>query len=140
MDVRIAMVADAANVSQEGKLNVLGAFDTCFMTVLPGRFRQSDLVLRLGFNPVEKGTPRRIRIVLVDEDGKEGPALEASLEIPRDTPPNVNAVNLIVPLPILQFERYGDYQLAILIDSDHKADVPLRVVPPIIPAEAQQSD
>jgi hypothetical protein len=91
-------------------------------------------VLRIGFSQAEKGTPRRLRIVLVDEDGQQGPAMEASLEIPRELPPNVNGVNLIVPLPILRFQRYGDHQLSILIDADHKADVPLRVVPPIVPA------
>ena len=51
MQVAFALFADAANLSQEGKLNVLGVFDALQVGSLPAVHPRAHLVVHL------KGTP-----------------------------------------------------------------------------------
>ena len=47
MHVSFALFADAANLSQEGKLNVLGVFDALQIGTLPAVHPRATLVVRL---------------------------------------------------------------------------------------------
>jgi hypothetical protein len=46
MFISFALFADAANISQEGKLNVLGVFDAVHVAALPSVHPRATLVLR----------------------------------------------------------------------------------------------
>ena len=58
MDVDLAVIADAANVSQEGKLNILGVFDTIWARVFPFRHASMVFVLRVRADFTEQGAHR----------------------------------------------------------------------------------
>jgi len=47
MQVQFALFADAANVSQEGKLNILGVFDALHVGQLPSLHPRATFVVRL---------------------------------------------------------------------------------------------
>lgn len=47
MHVQFALFADAANVSQEGKLNILGVFDALHVGQLPAMHPRATFVVRL---------------------------------------------------------------------------------------------
>ena len=47
MHVSFALFADAANLSQEGKLNILGVFDAVQVATMPTVHPRATLVLRL---------------------------------------------------------------------------------------------
>ena len=47
MHVSFALFADAANLSQEGKLNVLGVFDALQVSALPAVHPRAHLVVHL---------------------------------------------------------------------------------------------
>lgn len=47
MHVQFALFADAANVSQEGKLNILGVFDALHVVQLPSLHPRATFVVRL---------------------------------------------------------------------------------------------
>ena len=47
MQVSFALFADAANLSQEGKLNILGVFDAVQVGALPTVHRRASLVVHL---------------------------------------------------------------------------------------------
>ena len=47
MHVAFALFADAANLSQEGKLNILGVFDAVQVATMPTVHPRATLVLRL---------------------------------------------------------------------------------------------
>ena len=47
MHVSFALFADAANLSQEGKLNILGVFDAVQVSTLPAVHPRAHLVVRL---------------------------------------------------------------------------------------------
>ena len=47
MHVTFALFADAANLSQEGKLNILGVFDALHVATLPALHPRATLVVHL---------------------------------------------------------------------------------------------
>lgn len=135
MEISLAIVADAANISQEGKLNILGQFDTIYVRKLPGSHPPVPLVLRVSFTALEKGKERDILVVLLDPDGKQLGEMRGKLQIDAAWPPHVTSVNLIVQVPLLRFETYGAHSLQVLINDDFKAAVPLMVAPPVDPSD-----
>ena len=56
MRVKLALLADSANVSREGKLNLLGIFDAIFARELPTSHPHMHLVLRFEALPADAGS------------------------------------------------------------------------------------
>ena len=56
MHVSFTLFADAANLSQEGKLNVLGVFDAVHVGQFPALHPRATLVIRLKGRPNDAGT------------------------------------------------------------------------------------
>ena len=65
MDVTLAVLADYANVSQDGKLNIMGIFQEVNPSEIPFVLPQMYLVLSLTAGPAEVGLARNIRIPLL---------------------------------------------------------------------------
>ena len=55
MDVTLAVLADHANVSDQGKLNILGIFDRILASNFPAVHPQLHPVLRFSASPAERG-------------------------------------------------------------------------------------
>jgi hypothetical protein len=131
MDVQIAVLCDAAT-DYSGKLNLLGTFDTIVTHQLPAIHPQCSVALRLVFSRIEEG-PHRVRMNLVDEDGR---SIMPSIELPADVrfPPDGNFLsrNFIVNIQQLKFEKAGHYALDLAVDGRHEASIPLqvRLLPP----------
>ena len=70
MDVTLAVLADYANVSQDGKLNIMGIFQEVNPPLLPFTLPQMYLVLSLTAGPAEFNTTRDIRIPRCTATGK----------------------------------------------------------------------
>lgn len=130
MQVTFAVLADYANVSREGKLNVMGIFDRVFTRQLPSRFPPMQLVVRLEAQWAELDAEHQIRVQLADPDG------EAVFDInggftPRGTEPGqAISVNHVIRLADLPVRQTGVHKALIWIDGDLKREVPLRVDEP----------
>jgi hypothetical protein len=126
MNIQIACLCDAAT-DYQGKLNLLGTFDTIFTRHLPAIHPSCAIVMRVVFTPVEAG-PHRIRLNFVDEDGK---AVIQALDLPFDIrlPPEAVSLsrNFIVNLQQIKFERAGSHSIDIAIDGRHEVSIPLSV-------------
>lgn len=129
MDVNLAVLADYANVSQDGKLNIMGIFQEVNAPFLPFPLPQMYLVLSLVASPAEAGSRRDMRVVLVDGDGSEVLSLDANLQVPHNpTRPGSRAIiNEAIGLLGVQFLRGGEHAFSIQIGGDEKASVPLYV-------------
>ena len=68
MNIQVAVLCDAATDS-DGKLNLLGAFDTIYAQTLPAIHPQCSIALRLVFSKMEEGH-KEMKLTFVDEDGK----------------------------------------------------------------------
>ena len=67
MDIQIAVLCDAAT-DNNGKLNLLGTFDTIYTTQLPAQHPHCAIALRTTFSKVEEGK-HVVKMSFVDEDG-----------------------------------------------------------------------
>jgi hypothetical protein len=131
MEVTVAVLADYANVSRDGKLNIMGIFQEVNPPTLPYALPQMYLVLSFSAGPAEFGTTRNIRIVLLHSDGQEILGLEAQMQVPSANRPGSRAyINEALGLAGVTFERPGDYGFSILVGDDEKATVPLHVNEP----------
>ena len=128
MDVSLAVLADAANVSREGKLNILGAFDTIHATKFPTTHPSMQLVIRFVAYPSERLTPRKVTIKLLDADANELLTLSGDAVVPDKTgPDDINMVS-IIGFSNVEFQQAGRYEFSILLNNDVKRTVPLKVV------------
>ncbi len=128
MDVTLAVLADYANVSQDGKLNIMGIFQEINAVSLPIPLPQMYLVASFEAGPAEFDSQKQLRVVLLDNDGNEKLALEGQVQVPRPPRPGSRAyINEAIGLAGVPFDSAGDYAFAILVGGETKATVPLHV-------------
>ena len=138
MDIQVAVLCDAAT-DNNGKLNILGTFDTIFTGQLPAIHPQCSIALRMMFNKVEEGQ-HKVRLNFVDEDGKslmQKPIeQQVDVQVPEDT--IFLSRNFIVNIQNLRFEKEGLYSIDIAVDGRQEGSIPLLVRVPPKPAAAEQ--
>lgn len=124
----MALVADEANVSQEGKLNVLGVFDRIAASNFPTVHPKMVFVFRVQAEFGDAGQIFPVRVRLMDEDG--GALFEASGEItaPRVSPGEVLTANHMFALVGVGFPRPGDYKFVVHVGELSPHETPLTVV------------
>jgi hypothetical protein len=127
MKTRIAVLADYASLSIEHKLNIMGIFTTINATQTPIVHPQMKLVTQFEFEASESGQ-HQMRIILVDEDGRElfNIAAMVNIQHPHDGRPVV--MNQIFDMAHLTFAAFGDYEFRILLDDEIVTEVPLTIV------------
>jgi len=126
VDVEIFVACDAATVS-EGKLNILGSFDTLNVPTLPFTLASWSVALSLRFMKIENGV-HNIVVEVIDADGSTvaslGP-ITANIHIPT------NQESTSLPLALnfqgFQFNKAGSYDLNLAIDNRLEAQRPLYV-------------
>lgn len=126
MHVSFALFADAANLSQEGKLNILGVFDALQVATLPAVHPRAHLVVHL------KGTGADIgqHTVSFRWLGPNGQELWTSTGDLNVGPPPPGVAEMDLPLIAqldLPMDSAGSYNMAIAIDGDHTMDVGVQV-------------
>jgi hypothetical protein len=131
MDVTLAVLADYANVSQDGKLNIMGIFQEVNPPVLPFPLPQMFLVVSFEAGPAEFGSVKNVRIALLDSDGNEMLALEGQVQVPRPPKPGRRAfINQVIGLNGVRFERPGGHEFSILIGGETRGTASLHVNEP----------
>lgn len=127
MRVEVAVLADYANVTHDGKLNVMGMFDHLKAPAFPCSHPSMVLVLRVrfGFDDREKTYPVKIR--LVDADGVVSAGVDYPLQVGPIPPGQGEVLNQILPFVNLTFARPGEYAFELAWDGQERARVPLMV-------------
>jgi hypothetical protein len=126
MQVKLAILADYANVTAEGKLNILGIFDRITVREIPVVHPQMHLILRLEAHPAERNRSHAVEIRLYDPDG------ETVFDVNGDIVPHGQggltiATNQILTLNNLQLNKSGGYTFVVLVNNDVKSEIPLGV-------------
>ena len=126
MLVKLALLADYANVTAEGKLNILGIFDRINLVQVPAVHPQMHLILRLEAQPAERSRPHQIEIRLHDPEGAT--IFEVNGDItPHGEGAQPTSTNQILTLNNLQLQKIGAYNFSVFIDHDLKSELPLYV-------------
>ncbi|MFA6357286.1 MAG: hypothetical protein WCY09_01260 [Candidatus Omnitrophota bacterium] len=126
MQIEIFSLCDAAT-ADFGKLSMLGAFDTLWVSKMPAVHPQCTIALRIGFKRIEKGE-HKILVHFVDADGKNiiSPAQGGiAINFPEDQ--SSCSANLIFNIQSLKLEKLGEYSIDLAIDGQQKASLPLFV-------------
>jgi hypothetical protein len=124
MNIQVAVLCDAAN-EDNGKLNLLGAFDTIYTPQLPAVHPQCAVALRVTFMSGDEGA-RQFKLNFVNADGH---AIMPSIEIPVAValPDDVHFLtrNFIVNIQQLKFAEAGLYSLDVRLDDKSQGNIPL---------------
>lgn len=132
MKVPLGLLADYANVTDSGKLNIMGVFQVINAPQFPHLHPQLHLVLQLEADRTEGGGKRKLEIKLTNEDGLTVLGVGGQMEVPKaagdariTTGPIIQ--NHILGFQNLVFEKPGNYEFKVLVDEDFKFSVPLKV-------------
>jgi len=123
----LLLAADYANITGDGKLNVMGIFNDINAFSFPARHPSMHLVAKLGAELGEYGQTRDFTVKLLDEDGNQIMDISGQLEIPKGEKGRKPEVNVILGLKDVVFPKPGTYQFVILVDKDHKGELTLYV-------------
>ncbi len=128
MHVQLAVLADAANLSQEGKLNITGVFDRINAPVVPVLYPLMVFVARVRISAGD-GSEVKLRFRIVDEEGNLV-APEVAIRADVGTQGDGEMANLPLILPIVGavFKEFGTYSFELWTDGGIRlAEVPLGV-------------
>lgn len=136
MRIKLAVLADFANVTREGKLNIIGLFDTIAVRTLPAVHPQLQLVFRLEANYAERDRQQTIEVVLDDPDGRRLLSMQGQFVVTGREPGRMSVSDQILTFGNLSFEREGGYTFHFFInDNLDPTSVVLEVVR--VPEEEQ---
>jgi hypothetical protein len=126
MTIQIAVLCDAAT-DYNGKLNLLGTFDTIVTNQLPAVHPQCSIALRLGFSRIEEGA-HKVKMNFVDEDGKfVMPSIDMPVDVAVPAEANFLVRNFIINIQQLKFDKPGQYSIDIAVDGRQETSIPLLV-------------
>ncbi len=127
MNIQVAVLCDAAT-NDNGKLNLLGAFDTIQAQQLPAIHPQCSIALRLTFLSGDEGK-HNLQLTFVDADGRSimsnFPPIPVEVVLPDDT--HFGTHTFIVNLQQLKFDQPGLYSIDLSLDGQPQASIPLMV-------------
>jgi len=120
MNLEVITICDAATESQ-GKLNILGAFDTIFAKELPAHHPQCAITVRVRFSPEEKGE-HKIFIDIIDElKAPLVPRYEQTFTVRIPGEEQSGIANFIINYQNLALKQYGEHKINLDIDGKLKA-------------------
>lgn|SRR5574341_1550640 len=121
------LAADYANVTGDGKLNVIGIFNDINSYNFPARHPSMHIVAKLAPDLSEYGQRRMFTVILMDADGNHVMELSGEFEVPRGQGGRKPEVNIILNLKDIILPTPGRYQFVLLVDKDQKDELTLYV-------------
>ena len=126
MHVSFALFADAANLSQEGKLNVLGVFDALQIGSLPAVHPRATLVIRLKADSDDVGL-HTMAFGWVGPGGDEIWSSSGEVEV-GSPPPGAIEIDIPVIAAIdLPIQQAGTHTMRIELDGELRTELSLHV-------------
>jgi hypothetical protein len=126
MQVVFALFADAANLSQEGKLNVLGVFDALQVGSVPAMHPRAHLVVHLKGQLADVGR-HTVTLRWVNPKGSELWTSTGELNVGQP-PSGVTEMDLPLIAQIdLPIDAAGAYRMTVSLDDRQSAEVPVQV-------------
>ncbi len=106
MNIQVAVLCDAAT-DDNGKLNLLGAFDTIYAPQMPAVHPQCAVALRVTFLPGDEGT-RKLTLNFINADGHSiMPPIEMPVAVTLPDDAHFLTRNFIVNIQQLEVRRAG---------------------------------
>lgn len=116
MDVALAALADAANTTENGKLNLLGVFDSIHGRDFPLTHPAMAFAFRVRAEHRDQQQSHAVRLSLLDMDGRELFEADGEIEIGRIEPGHFQHANMIFNVRRARFEEPGRYRFRIELE------------------------
>lgn len=127
--MKLGILCDAANATANGKLNILGEFNTIHSPEAPVGWPLFTIVIRVEAPTVE-GSEHHLEIDLTTEDGQsilnERPG--GPIQLKPQGPGRPLRGQLIAQVGGMQFPQFGDYEFHILVDNRVVGTIPVYIV------------
>ena len=127
MEVDLAVLADAANTTESGKINILGIFDRFTLgPEFPASSPTFSIVVRIVGHPSETGT-HQLLLQLADADGREIAKFGGEFTAERK---KTTAKPFRVPVILgaqVNFPHPGEYSVDVLVDERWETSIRLEV-------------
>ena len=121
------LVADYANITGEGKLNVMGIFNSINSFTFPARHSSMYLIAKISPELSEYGQKRSFTILLMDADANHVVEVSGEFDIPKGQDGKKPEVNIMFELKDVVFTKPGRYVFVLLVDKDQKDEITLHV-------------
>ena len=133
MHISFAVFADGANLSQEGKLNVLGVFDALQVGGFPALHPRTHFVLRLKGSLEDIGN-HRLTFRWINPSDEELWSSDGELNVAPGTNPTFEMDLPVIAVIDLPLNTPGLYTMRVALDGEPTADVRLFVsaVQPVV--------
>ncbi len=131
MKVKLAVLADYANTTNDGKLNIMGIFGRIQSARFPARHLQCHLVISCTTSEFDVGKSFPYRIRLLDEDGQSLMNMEGNVGVGKEGASR--DVNLNLRINEMVFPKPGHYEFLIDLAETKSWPVPFRVAELKIP-------
>lgn len=128
VNVELAVLADYATTTADGKLIIAGVFDMINVASFPARHPVMCLALRIHGDAADLGT-HALELRLVDPDARGVvPAVTSQFEVP-DPGEQATTANsqFVINMANIAFEKPGPYSFDILIDERYELSVSFEV-------------
>ncbi|MCH8275464.1 MAG: hypothetical protein IH851_11815 [Armatimonadetes bacterium] len=139
MKVLLCKFCDYACRVDGGKGSLIGMFDTIGGAKFPLRHPTFFVCVEFEFDSFEAGQQAEVRMVLIDEDGKDLMGVQGSFRVPKS--PDGRPVTLFETFRVdgLTFPRPGRYRLDVLYNEEPVAEARLTLIegPPPGPVPPQ---
>lgn len=126
MHISFAVFADGANLSQEGKLNVLGVFDALAVSGFPSMHPRTHFVVRLKGTTEDTGA-HTLTFSWVNPEGEVLWSSDGELNVAPGASPAMEMDLPIIAVIDLPLNLAGIYRMQVSLDGDLTAEVPLHV-------------
>jgi hypothetical protein len=126
MHISFAVFADGANLSQEGKLNVLGVFDALAVSGFPSMHPRTHFVVRLKGTTEDTGA-HTLTFSWVNPEGEVLWSSDGELNVAPGANPAMEMDLPIIAVIDLPLNLAGIYRMQVSLDGDLTAEVPLHV-------------
>lgn len=127
MELIFAMLADHVAETKEGKLVIVGEFDTIGAPQFPATHPSFFLVARFQGTAAEARS-HRLRIRLVGPDGQNVLPQDPELQVHAvRVHENVSRANILLNFAGLQFPQPGVYHFRLELDGTRHGEVPLHL-------------
>lgn len=138
MHISFAVFADGANLSQEGKLNVLGVFDALAVGGFPAVHPRTHFVVRLKGTAEDTGA-HRLSFTWLNPAGEILWSSDGELNVTPGPNPAFEMDLPIIAVIDLPLNQAGPYSMQVALDGDLTAEVHLHVsgtAPVVMPPPA----
>ncbi len=126
MKIEIFAICDAAT-DYGGRLNILGAFEGIASPQEPVIGERCSVATRMRFSSAEEGE-HSISVRFIDQDGAAViPEMNANFPVKMPPGRESMALNLVLNIARIQFNRFGEYEINLFVDGEQKGSLPLTI-------------